>query len=117
VGGFQAADLLAALGQLGLDQDELSRAGGVDRQALKRPDGRIPRALFVAILARPSERLRDPFIGLHASLPHRLFHGVRFAQHPELGRTVLTAAVGVKDDPVDVSAARRDGHPQGVAHE
>jgi hypothetical protein len=60
VGGLQAADLLAALGQLGLDQDELSRAGGVDRQALKRPDGRIRRALFVAILAEAERTLSGP---------------------------------------------------------
>src|SRR5262249_16756054 len=38
VGGFQTADLLAALGQLGPDQDELYRAAGLDRQALDRAD-------------------------------------------------------------------------------
>jgi len=66
VGGLQTADLLAALGQLGLDQDELCRAACVDRQALDRPDSRIPTAQFVAILAE-AERLRqDPFIGMHA---------------------------------------------------
>src|SRR5262245_66430178 len=48
VGGLQTADLLVALGQLGLDRDELCRAAGVDRRALDRPvqadsDGVIPR--------------------------------------------------------------------------
>src|SRR5215471_5146972 len=66
VGGLQTADLLTALGQLGLDRDDLCRAAGVDRQALDRPDSRIPTAQFVAILAE-AERLRqDPFIGMHA---------------------------------------------------
>jgi Arabinose-binding domain of AraC transcription regulator, N-term len=50
VGGLQTADLLAALGQLGLDREELCRAAGVDRQALERPDSRIPTAQVVAIL-------------------------------------------------------------------
>jgi AraC-like DNA-binding protein len=66
VGGLQTADLLAALGQLGLDRDELCRAAGVDRQALDRPDRRIPTEQFVGIL-REAERCRqDPLIGLHA---------------------------------------------------
>src|SRR5215471_10455066 len=66
VGGLQTADLLAALGQLGLDRDELCRAAGVDRQALDKPDSRVPTAQFVAILTE-AERLRgDPFIGMHA---------------------------------------------------
>src|SRR5262245_39880332 len=66
VGGPQTADLLAALGQLGLDQDELCRAARMDRPALDGPDSRIPTAQFVAILTE-AERLRgDPFIGMHA---------------------------------------------------
>jgi AraC-like DNA-binding protein len=66
VGGLQTADLLTALGQLGLDGDELCRAAGVDRQALDRPDSRIPTEQFVGIL-REAERCRqDPLIGLHA---------------------------------------------------
>jgi len=64
VGGLQTLDLLAALGQLGLDRDELCRAAALDRQALDRPDSRIPTAQFVAILmgARPSrhEQLTPP---------------------------------------------------------
>ena len=66
VGGFQTADLLAALGQLGLDPDELCRAAGVDRQALDRPDSRIPTAQFVAILTEAERRSQDPCIGIHA---------------------------------------------------
>jgi AraC-like DNA-binding protein len=66
VGGLQTADLLTALGQLGLDRDELCRAAGVDRQAFGRPDNRIPTEQFVGIL-REAERCRqDPLIGLHA---------------------------------------------------
>src|SRR5260370_21736035 len=66
VGGLQTADLLTALGQLGLDRDELCRAAGVDREALDRPDSRIPTEQFVGIL-REAERCRqDPLIGLHA---------------------------------------------------
>src|SRR5262245_15847423 len=66
VGGLQTADLLAALGQLGLDRDELCRAAGVDRQALDRPDSRIPTAQFVAVLTEAERRRRDPLIGIHA---------------------------------------------------
>src|SRR5262249_28211108 len=66
VGGLQTVDLLAALGQLGLDQDELCRAAGVDRQALDKPDSRIPTARFVAILTEAERLCRDPFIGMHA---------------------------------------------------
>jgi AraC-like DNA-binding protein len=66
VGGLQTADLLAALGQLGLDRDELCRAAGVDRQALDKPDSRIPTAQFVAMLTEAERRRGDPFIGMHA---------------------------------------------------
>jgi AraC-like DNA-binding protein len=66
VGGLQTLDLLAALAQLGLDRDELCRAAGVDRQALERPDSRIPTAQFVAILTEAERLRRDPFIGMHA---------------------------------------------------
>jgi AraC-like DNA-binding protein len=66
VGGLQTVDLLAALGQLGLDQDELCRAAGVDRQALDRPDSRIPTAQFVGILSEAERRRQDPLIGMHA---------------------------------------------------
>jgi AraC-like DNA-binding protein len=66
VGGLQTADLLAALAQLRLDRDELCRAAGVDRQALDRPDSRIPTAQFVAILTEAERRLQDPCIGIHA---------------------------------------------------
>jgi AraC-like DNA-binding protein len=66
VGGLQTADLLAALGQLGLDQDALCRAAGVDRQALDKPDSRIPTAQFVTILTEAERLGRDPFIGIHA---------------------------------------------------
>jgi AraC-like DNA-binding protein len=66
VGGLQTADLLAALGQLGLDRDELCRAAGVDWQALDKPDSRIPTAQFVAILTEAERCRRDPLIGLHA---------------------------------------------------
>src|SRR5262245_25178568 len=66
VGGLQTADLLAALGQLGLDREELCRAAGVDRQALDRPESRIPTTQFVAILAEAERRTADQFIGIHA---------------------------------------------------
>src|SRR4029077_7799083 len=66
VGGLQTLDLLTALGQLGLDRDELCRAAGVDRQALDRPDSRIPTAQFVAILTEAERCRQDPLIGLHA---------------------------------------------------
>jgi AraC-like DNA-binding protein len=66
VGGLQTADLLAALGQLGLDRNELCRAAGVDRQALDKPDSRIPTAQVVAILTEAERLCRDPFIGMHA---------------------------------------------------
>jgi hypothetical protein len=66
VGGLQTLDLLAALAQLGLDRDELCRAAGVDREALDRPDSRIPTAQFVAILTEAERLRRDPFIGMHA---------------------------------------------------
>src|SRR5262245_66584120 len=66
VGGLQTADLLTALGQLGLDREELCRAAGVDRQALDKPDSRIPTAQFVAILTEAERLCRDPFIGMHA---------------------------------------------------
>ena len=65
VGGLQTADLLAALGQLGLDRDELCRAAGVDQQALDRPDSRIPTGQFVAMLTEAERRRGDPFIGMH----------------------------------------------------
>jgi hypothetical protein len=65
-GWSQTADLLAALGQLGLDRDELCRAAGVDRQALDKPDSRIPTAQFVAMLTEAERRRGDPFIGMHA---------------------------------------------------
>jgi hypothetical protein len=55
VGGLQTLDLLAALAQLGLD-----------RQALDRPDSRIPTEQFVAILPEAERRRQDPFIGMHA---------------------------------------------------
>src|SRR5262245_33808485 len=66
VGGLQTTDLLTALGQLGLDRDELCGAAGVDRQALDRPDSRIPTAQFVGILAEAERRRQDPFLGMHA---------------------------------------------------
>jgi AraC-like DNA-binding protein len=66
VGGLQTANLLTALGQLGLDRDELCRTAGVDQQALDRPDNRIPTAQFVAILTEAERLCRDPFIGMHA---------------------------------------------------
>jgi AraC-like DNA-binding protein len=66
VGGLQTADLLAALGQLGLDRDELCHAAGVDRQALDRPDSRIPAEQFVGILMEAERRRQDPLIGMHA---------------------------------------------------
>ena len=66
VGGLQTADLLAALGQLGLDRDELCLAAGVDRPALDRPDSRIPTAQFVTILTEAERLRRDPFVGMHA---------------------------------------------------
>src|SRR5262249_8440508 len=66
VGGLQTADLLAALGQLGLDRDELCRAAGVDRQALNSLDSRIPTEQFVGILVEAERRRQDPLIGLHA---------------------------------------------------
>jgi Arabinose-binding domain of AraC transcription regulator, N-term len=66
VGGLQTADLLAALGQLGLDRDEVCRAAGVDRQELDRPDSRSPTAQFVAILTEAERRTGDPFLGMHA---------------------------------------------------
>jgi hypothetical protein len=66
VGGLQTLDLLAALAQLGLDRDELCRAAGVDRQALDRPDSRIPTGQFVGILMEAERRRRDPLIGMHA---------------------------------------------------
>jgi hypothetical protein len=59
VGGLETADLLAALGQLGLDRDELCCAASVDRQALDRPDSRIPTAQFVGILTEARRRRRD----------------------------------------------------------
>ena len=59
-------EYLAALGQLGLDRDELCRAAGVDPQALDKPDSRIPTAQFVAMLAEAERLCRDPFIGMHA---------------------------------------------------
>src|SRR5262245_57103504 len=66
VGGLQTADLLTSLGQLGLGREELCRATGVDRQALDRPDSRIPTAKFVAILAEAERLCQDPCIGMHA---------------------------------------------------
>src|SRR5262245_61044349 len=66
VGGLQTADLLAALGQLGLDRDELCRAAGVDRPALDRPDTRIPTARCGAMLTEAEQRRGGPFTGLHA---------------------------------------------------
>jgi len=66
VGGLQILDLLAALAQLGLDQDELCHAAGVDRRALDRPDSRIPTEQFVGILVEAERRRQDPLIGIHA---------------------------------------------------
>jgi AraC-like DNA-binding protein len=66
VGGLQTLDLLAALAQFGLDRDELCRAAGVDRQALDKPDSRIPTAQFVAMLTEAERRRQDPLIGMHA---------------------------------------------------
>ena len=66
VGGIQMLDLLAALAQLGLDPDELCHAAGVDRQALGRPDSRIPTEQFVGILVEAERRRQDPLIGMHA---------------------------------------------------
>src|SRR5262245_49439744 len=66
VGGLQTADLLTAMGQLGLDREELCRAAGVDQQALDRPDTRIPTAQVVAIFTEVERLCRDPFIGMHA---------------------------------------------------
>jgi hypothetical protein len=66
VGGLQTLDLLAALAQLGLDPDELCRTAGVDRQALARPDSRIPTEQFVGILMEAERRRQDPLIGMHA---------------------------------------------------
>ena len=66
VGGLQTADLLTSLGQLGLDRDELCCAAGVDRQALDRPDSRIPTEQFVGILKEAERRRQDPLIGMHA---------------------------------------------------
>jgi len=66
VGGLQMLDLLAALAQLGLDPDELCDAAGVDRQALDRPDSRIPTEQFVGILMEAERRRHDPLIGMHA---------------------------------------------------
>jgi AraC-like DNA-binding protein len=44
----------------------MCRAAGVDRQALDKPDSRIPTAQFVAILTDAERLCRDPFIGMHA---------------------------------------------------
>src|SRR5262245_42458044 len=66
VDGIQTADLLAALGQLGLDRNELCRAAGVDWQALESPDSRIPTEQFVAILKEAERCRQDPLIGMHA---------------------------------------------------
>jgi AraC-like DNA-binding protein len=66
VGGLQTLDLLAALAQLGLDRDELCRAAGVDRQALDKPDSRVPTEEFVGILMEAERRRQDPLIGMHA---------------------------------------------------
>src|SRR5262245_862497 len=66
VGGLQTADLLTALGQLGLDREELCRAAGVDWQALESLDSRIPTEQFVAILGEAERCRQDPLIGMHA---------------------------------------------------
>jgi AraC-like DNA-binding protein len=66
VGGLQTLDLVAALAHVGLHSDQLCRAAGVDRQALDRPDSRIPTAQFVAILTEAERLGQDPFIGIHA---------------------------------------------------
>ena len=66
VGGLQMLDLLTALAQLGLDPDELCHAAGVDRQALGKPESRIPTEQFVGILVEAERRRQDPLIGMHA---------------------------------------------------
>jgi hypothetical protein len=107
VGGLQTADLLTALGQLGLDREELCRAAGANRQALDRPDSRIPTARFVAILVEAERCCGNPFIGMHAGergeprgpVAYLLMsHGQLADGLQSLARAAVTALDGIEID-------------------
>lgn len=66
VGALQVADLLAALGDLGLATPSLCDAVGLELRVLDDPAARVPARVLVDLFSEAERRIRDSSVGLHA---------------------------------------------------
>ena len=66
VGALQIADLLTALGDLGLEPASLCRAAGLEPSALNDPAARVSARVVVGLFSEAERRCGDRFVGLHA---------------------------------------------------